>query len=118
MTKRASKGRARLGPAGRRLHDMLTRTHSGRVNNEQERAIVEATANLALAMRSRRITVSGWARRMRVDTSTVRGLLRGERSLTLATLAAAFHALGCSLRVSFGAPAAGPIIGRNFGART
>ncbi len=78
------------------------------LENERERVLVEATANLWSAMRANGITNAELARRLDVTPSHVSHILAGRRDLRLGTLADAFGAMGYRMRVTFDAGRDGP----------
>jgi len=98
MTKKGGSPRAR--PMSN--SEWLANTAEGRVVDEQQRVIVEATFALGRAMDAARYSNADLARELGVDRSVVSKMLRGSQGLSLERLAHAFHALGYSLHVSYG----------------
>ena len=71
---------------------------------ELERLLLEAVENLATLMEAQGVTSRELARRLEVSPARVSQMLDGTRNLTLASLGAAFHALGRSMHVTHGPP--------------
>lgn len=97
-----SRRTSKLGPAGIALDRQLTATRQDRIEFEQTRATVEASANLGLALEAVGVSRIELARRLGVDRSSVTRLLQGG-NVSIERLAAAAHAIGLSVHVSFGA---------------
>ncbi len=92
---------ARWGPAGVALRNLSMTTRKGRIESEQARATVEASANLALALDALGVSQIELARRLKIDRAGITRLLQGG-NVGIERLAAAAHVLGLSLHVSFG----------------
>jgi ribosome-binding protein aMBF1 (putative translation factor) len=112
VKKRSSRKGFTLGPAGRRLQALHMRTRADRESNEQERVFVEVMANLAAAMERQGVSPAQLAQRMRVKRSVVSKLTQGDRRIQVGTIAAAFHALGLSMHITYGLPSDAPQIVR------
>jgi antitoxin component HigA of HigAB toxin-antitoxin module len=102
--------KVKWGPKMRALKARLSSSAAGRLALEQDRVVVEATENLAQAMKQAGVSKAELARRMGVKPPVVSTMLGGKRNFTLATLAHAFHVLGYSMHVDVGSPSDAPRI--------
>lgn len=92
-------------------------TPEGRRMAERERVWMEAVENLCFAMKRKRVSPAGLARRLDQPEWMVRETLSGDRVLDLGWMANAFHALKLSMHVSFGEPTEHVQIPKQYHAR-
>jgi transcriptional regulator with XRE-family HTH domain len=94
----------------------LRASREGRQVLERERVWLEATESLCRLMDSQGVSSAELARRLDISPARVSHILSGERNLTLATLADAFHALGRSIHVTHGPPTDRVVVSKDRGA--
>lgn len=100
--------KAKRGASAPRPFDRLYKTAKARRMTERDRALVEATENLARAIQARGISRAEFGRRVGWPASTVTRLLQGEHGCSLRSLSDAFHALGFEIVIGYREPTGAP----------